>query len=295
MVNMKKNDVEELKQKLIVYKQTLETMKSGSVVEDYLSMKSECYNLKKQLSELENDIKILKKKYEDHITSSNKKIDNLTEEMKSINLSIEIVKQDITALTVKIDSWNIEELRVKLETLSRNEVRLETSIKQGEKEMLDFKDEIMKLKSEVLASKRNSWQDLKNAATKIQPTSYQQLRKIIQTSPSSKNVLSHRPQPIGKDIANFYQSVSKKTQRASILPPTGPSLQKIEILNHINESNINDRKIKKLEKEAIDVQGNKVEERKDIVSETKNKDLTEDGSKSVDSYKTSEMSNEKDR
>lgn len=261
---MKKDDIEGLKQKLIVYKQTLETMKSGNVVEDYLIMKNESYKLLKQILKIENDMETVKYNHDVQITNIFEQVDALKKEIKSLDLSIENVKQKVMALTDKVNGLNFDEIMLKMEMLIRNEDNLATTIKQEKKELEDLKDEIIKLKSEVLESNNVSKPQLAHISTKIKPTSYQQLKKIIQSS-SSQKILSEFSEPFRKDTSNFYQSVLKKTQKASFFPPTSPKSQKIELVDQIKETTQNMNELKEAETEPIDVL-NETEEKPLIVS-----------------------------
>ncbi|WP_394184811.1 hypothetical protein [Metabacillus halosaccharovorans] len=268
---MKKDDIEGLKQKLIVYKQTLETMKSGNVVEDYLIMKNECYDLIKKISKLENVIETNSDQHNVQITNISQQVAVLKEEIKSMSLSIDNVEKEIGSLTDKVNSLNIDDLMIKMDTLLSNEEILVTSINQEKKELADLKDELIKLKSEVLETNIVSQQQLTQPKTKIQPTSYQQLQSIIKSSTSIKNKLPGFSVPVGRDISNFYQGISKRTQKASFLPPTSPKPQKIELIDQYKESSEYLEETENETEQLIDVQSKTEEEKSILISEsTKN-------------------------
>jgi len=276
---MKKDDIEGLKQKLIVYKQTLETMKSGNVVEDYLIMKNECYDLIKKISKLENVIETNSDQHNVQITNISQQVAVLKEEIKSMSLSIDNVEKEIVSLTDKVNSLNIDDLMIKMNTLLSNEEILVTSINQEKKELADLKDELIKLKSEVLETNIVSQQQLTQAKTKIQPTSYQQLQSIIKSSTSIKNKLPGFSVPVGRDISNFYQGISKRTQKASFLPPTSPKPQKIELIDQYNESSEYLEETENETEQLIDVQSKTEEEKSILISEsTKNPSTDEPSS-----------------
>lgn len=197
---MKKDDIESLKQKLIVYKQTLETMKFGKVVEDYLIMKNECYDLIKKITELENVMESNRDQHNHQLMNISQQVKILEEEIKSMNVSIENVKQEVKSLTDKVNSLNIDELMAKMDTLIRNEETLVSSITQEKKEMMDLKDELIKLKSEFLENNIVNQQQIPQEKAKIQLTSYQQLQKIIKSTKSFPNKLPEFSAPFGKDI-----------------------------------------------------------------------------------------------
>ena len=266
---MKQDDIEGLKKKYIVYKQTLETMKSGNVVEDYLIMKNECYDLMKQISKLEDVLETNRDQHTIKITNISQQITALKEVIKSMNLSIENVKQKVKGLTDKVNSLNMDELMAKMDSLIRNEETLLSSITQEKKELLDLKNELIKLKGEVLKSNIVPQKQIPQAKNKIQPTSYQQLQKIIKSSSTSyQNILPELSVPFGKDISNFYQGVSKRTQKASFLPPTSPKPQKIELIDQNKGKN---KDLKEAESELLISTRNKTnEEKPKIFSETPN-------------------------
>jgi len=257
---MKKDDIESLKQKLIVYKQTLETMKSGNVVEDYLIMKNECYDLIKKIAELKNVMESSRDQHNHQLTNISQQVKILKDEIKSMNVSIEEVKQDVKSLTDKFNSLNIDELMAKMDTLIRDEETLISSVTQEKKEMMDLKEELHKLKSEFLENHIVYQQQIPQEKAKIQPTSYQQLQKIIKSTKSFPNKLPEFSVPFGKDISNFYQGVSKRAQKASFLPPTSPKPQKIELSDQRKEKSLKLKDLKDL-KEAD-------EEKSIIISET---------------------------
>lgn len=262
---MKNDNFEELKQKLVVYKQTLETMKSGNVVEDYLMMKNECYNLIKQVSQLENNMETVKNNHDDEITNITQQVDMLAKKVKSIDLSIEQVKQDVKTLTDKVNSLNLGKLILKMEKLLGNGDSLAMFIEEEKKGLEVLKDELIELKSDLLETKGVMKSQIANTVAHIKPTSYQQLRQIIQSSTSSPEILPETREPFRKDISNFYQSVSKNTHKANFLPPVIPKPQKIELIDQINESNSNLEELK----EVIPNDAQIEEEKPVIVSENR--------------------------
>lgn len=262
---MKNDNFEELKQKLVVYKQTLETMKSGNVVEDYLMMKNECYNLIKQVSQLENNMETVKNNHDDQITNITQQVDMLAKKVKSIDLSIEQVKQDVKTLTDKLNSLNLGKLILKMEKLLGNGDSLAMFIEEEKKGLEVLKDELIELKSDLLETKGVMKSQIANTVAHIKPTSYQQLRQIIQSSTSSPKILPETRDPFRKDISNFYQSVSKNSHKANFLPPVIPKPQKIELIDQINESNSNLEELK----EVIPNDAQIEEEKPVIVSENR--------------------------
>lgn len=235
MRRMRKDDIEGLKQRLFVYKQTLETMKSGHVVEDYLFMKSECYNLIKQISKLASEIKTVKNKQEDQITNFNQQVDFLNEEIKSINLTLENVKQEVKTLTDKVNSLNLDEMMLKIQTMMRNEAKKEKN------ELLDLKNEINKLKSEVFEPKRVIRPHSKNVIPKIQLSSYQQLRSIINSSLNGEKGISTNPvniQLIPNEIGNI--NIKRKIPKGPYQDDSeNEEVKQDKPLNNLNQYSIN--------------------------------------------------------
>lgn len=190
--NTKTQDIEGLKQKLSVYKQTLETMKSGSVVEDYLLMKNECYSIIKQISKLDGDMKKVEDKQEVQITNYQAQVDCLTEEIGLIKKSLANLKQDVMYLSNKIDNFNVDEIVIKMENVIRNELHVASQKRQEKNELKVLKDEILELKKLIMEKDRVKQTLSKKVPQKSQPSSFQQLRSMINSSLHSEaRITSH--------------------------------------------------------------------------------------------------------
>ncbi|WP_226526801.1 hypothetical protein [Metabacillus niabensis] len=209
------NSIENLKQKLSIFKQTLETAQSGNVANDYLSMKFEHQSITGQMLKIEEKLRKAVEQYNSQTKELMENVKTLSEKMNKMDHTITDLQKCMETLVNKDQDEVIRGIKEVIKNEIGKQLMDSSTVDQ-------IKEELSELKVIINSNKVN-----KNEI--LHPNSYQQLRNIIHTSISSKNLYPKVPELISNDIANFYHGVSKKTQKASFLPPTGP--KRIELRN----------------------------------------------------------------
>ncbi|HZH58228.1 MAG TPA: hypothetical protein VEY70_01330 [Metabacillus sp.] len=195
-------DIDILKQKLATYKNTLETLKSGHVVEDYLLMKNESYAIKKQVSILEGEVKTMKEQQDLQIAANEKKAKIFSDKMESFSASLGQLKEDIANLTSTVNALNINELLQKIDYIVHKQK--DYTKYEEENEMKILKEEIEQLKKDFISKGQLYGTPQKNAVQKLYPSSYMQLKDLIQ---SSKNINSS----ITQDRKTFFSHINQRS------------------------------------------------------------------------------------
>ncbi|WP_332634771.1 hypothetical protein [Halalkalibacter flavus] len=176
------SDIETLKKKLFVYKQTLESIKSENVVEDYLLTKNECIEIKKQVSTLEGEIQEMKENQDLQKSGYNKKIKNLSKQVESFNDSIQLLKQDVAFLMNKVNNPNFNDLINKIDKMIDIQNTSISLIQEGHIEMKGLKEEIAQSKKQDKNEKQLPVSDSPNPKQKHQPSGYKQLQNMLKHS-----------------------------------------------------------------------------------------------------------------
>lgn len=92
-------DIEKLKQKVITYKDTLTTLKTGNSIEEYLFMKKEFNGFKTKITDLEDLIEVMGTKQNVQIEEYEQEITNLSNQINSLNKIVETLNQKILSMT----------------------------------------------------------------------------------------------------------------------------------------------------------------------------------------------------
>ncbi|MFJ5767483.1 hypothetical protein ACIP9C_19230 [Lysinibacillus sp. NPDC093210] len=95
-------DIEKLKEKIDSYKETLTTLKMGTSIEDYLFMKNEFEDLKKQIVHLEGLTETIDGKHSMQIKEYEEQVKQLSIHIESLNQAIEEMNQEILAVLNKL-------------------------------------------------------------------------------------------------------------------------------------------------------------------------------------------------
>ena len=171
-------DIEVLTQKLSTYKQTLETLKSGNVVEDYILMKNESSGLRKQVSKVEEELKLLQEKSDVQLTEYRKKIDYISDQFETIHQSLNHLKEQIALLTSNVENINIHEF---LKTIGdKMDMKNEPNSSNAEKnEVTILKEEIAQLKKQLTNQLEKN---LSKTLPNLKPSGFHQLKNMIQSS-----------------------------------------------------------------------------------------------------------------
>ncbi|XKI14110.1 hypothetical protein GGGNBK_21140 [Sporosarcina sp. ANT_H38] len=96
------HDIEKLKQKVAMYKDTLTTLKTGNSIDDYLYKNSEFKGFTTQISNLEGVIEKLNEKQSTQIEAHEQQVKNFSVQITSLNQTVEELNQDISLIINKI-------------------------------------------------------------------------------------------------------------------------------------------------------------------------------------------------
>ncbi|WP_318616260.1 hypothetical protein [Sporosarcina sp. YIM B06819] len=91
-------DIENLKQKIATYRDTLTTLKSGNTIDDYLFMKSELTGFKMQASHLEEVMGRLNDKRSMQIEEYEQQIETVSKQIGSLNQTVEELNKDLSVV-----------------------------------------------------------------------------------------------------------------------------------------------------------------------------------------------------
>ena len=91
-------DIENLKQKIATYRDTLTTLKSGNTIDDYLFMKSELTGFKMQASHLEEVMGRLNDKRSMQIEEYEQQIETFSQQIGSLNQTVEELNKDLSVV-----------------------------------------------------------------------------------------------------------------------------------------------------------------------------------------------------
>jgi len=91
-------DIENLKQKIATYRDTLTTLKSGNTIDDYLFMKSELNGFKMQASHLEEVMGRLNGKRSMQIEEYEQQIETFSQQIGSLNQTVEELNKDLSVV-----------------------------------------------------------------------------------------------------------------------------------------------------------------------------------------------------
>ncbi|MGG2071983.1 hypothetical protein AB1J28_01095 [Lysinibacillus irui] len=95
-------EIENLKQKIDAYRESLTTLKKGTSIEDFLYMKQEFDGLKMQMAHLEGITETLDTKQNSYIKGYDEQIKLLSLQLESLNHTIEGMNQEILAVLNKL-------------------------------------------------------------------------------------------------------------------------------------------------------------------------------------------------
>ncbi|MFC0470032.1 hypothetical protein ACFFHM_05700 [Halalkalibacter kiskunsagensis] len=193
-------DIDTLKQKLVAYKKTLEALKGGGVIEDYLLPKKEYEELKNQVSTLKGEIKTMKDKQDVQIHEYEKKVEVMTTHVELVNNTMRDLKQDVSLLMSKVSNIDFSDILKKIDKMVDIQYASISSIKDGNNELNVLKEEIAQLKQQT-NNQATANTDNVNQNMKTKPSSYRQLQNILQSSKSIQPYSNggNRMVPLRKD------------------------------------------------------------------------------------------------
>jgi hypothetical protein len=243
-------DIETLKKKLIVYKQTLESIKSENVVEDYLLTKNECIEIKKQVSTLKGEIRKMKENQDLQKSGYNKKIKNLSKQVESFNDSIQLLKQDVAFLMNKVNSPNFNDLIDKIDKMIDIQNTSISLIQEGHIEMKGLKEEIAQSKKQDINEKQLPVSDSPNKKQNNQPSGYKQLQNMLKNSNHIQSYLDEEKRAIPRR-QDYAQKLQAKPPFQQAVPVKGRQVKQGSINSNVpthyqdlNKMNVSKNKVK---------------------------------------------------
>ncbi|MEG0471601.1 MAG: hypothetical protein RR588_04630, partial [Solibacillus sp.] len=102
-------DIERLKQKIAVYKETLTTLKKGTSIEDFLNRKEEFDGFKIQIAHLEGLTKTIDEKQSMQIEGYEEKVIQIANQIDLLNQTVEEMNQEISLLLIKEKKVEVNE------------------------------------------------------------------------------------------------------------------------------------------------------------------------------------------
>jgi hypothetical protein len=223
-------DIDVLKQKLATYKQTLETLKAGNAIEDYLIMKNEWYGILKQVSKVEGELKSMQEKQTVQLKEYGKQVGNISEQVESVQKSLENLKEDVTLLTSKVENLHSNEFLKKIENLLYTVIETTSSKEVEKNEMKILKEEIAELKKQQTTQSEET--SRKKVIPKRQPSSYNQLKNMLQSSNNVHSSLNSQ-----RSMVDSYVNQRNPLQASQQIGPLRGSMNKYERNNHIVKTN----------------------------------------------------------
>ncbi|KHF39865.1 hypothetical protein [Halalkalibacter okhensis] len=142
----KNENIKALKQKLVIYRKTLDALKGDNVVSDYLLTKEECNEIKKQVSVLEEVIQTMKEEQDLQINEYHQKIKIISGQVESVNDSIHLLKQDVAYLMNKVNNPSFDDLIQKMNQMIDIQNTSISLIQKGNSEVEGLKEEITQSK-----------------------------------------------------------------------------------------------------------------------------------------------------
>jgi len=102
-------DIEKLKEKIDTYRETLTTLKMGTSIEDYLFMKNEFEELKKQIVHLEGLTETIDGKQSTQIKEYEGQVRQLSIQIEALNHAMEEMNHEILAILNKLTTFESHE------------------------------------------------------------------------------------------------------------------------------------------------------------------------------------------
>lgn len=102
-------DIEKLKEKIDTYRETLTTLKMGTSIEDYLFIKNEFEELKRQIAHLEGLTETLDGKQSMQIKEYEGQVKQLSIQIETLNQAIEEMNHEILAILNKLTTFESNE------------------------------------------------------------------------------------------------------------------------------------------------------------------------------------------
>ncbi|WP_085508445.1 hypothetical protein [Thalassobacillus devorans] len=201
------DDIERLKHQLMVYEQTLNVVKKGEAVDDYLLIKHEFNETHSKLIRLEGEMKSMEDKYQRQLANFEEREENFADYMQNVNNMMSQLKEDISKVIDKVDQLNINELIEKINTVIYSQ---NSHFRESIREIDRLKDDIAQIQDQVVINQENN-----QKAHNPRKSEYRQLQNMLQ---SYRNV-EQLSQSFSRQNSSFTRTSSQKHQ--SNIPSTG--------------------------------------------------------------------------
>ncbi|MFG6115338.1 hypothetical protein ACGTN9_09105 [Halobacillus sp. MO56] len=201
------DDIERLKHQLKVYEQTLNVVKKGEAVDDYLLIKHEFNETHSKLIRLEGEMKSMEEKYQRQLTDFEEREENFSDYMANVNKMMSQLKEDISKVIDKVDQLNINELMEKINTVIYSQ---NSHFRESIREIDRLKEDIAQIQDQVVINQENN-----QKAQNPRKSEYRQLQNMLQ---SYRNV-EQPSQSFSRQNSSFTRTSSQKHQ--SNIPSTG--------------------------------------------------------------------------
>ncbi|MCT2536301.1 hypothetical protein NC661_13310 [Aquibacillus koreensis] len=214
------NDIENLLADLELYKQTLDSLETNNPSAELLLTKRELSQLKVRFSNIKGDMKTMKENYQEKINGYEKEKQDIFSQIKMINNTLNILRQDVSMINGELEKIRIEELQ---KTLKISLHKLDTHLDRIIDELDLKKNEIIQLK-ENLVSKPT----IKKDSPKI--SEFRQIQNLFNTINDYNNQLDNYPQ---------NNSNRKKANHPFYAKQNTPRNNSFQHKQHTNSFNIN--------------------------------------------------------
>jgi hypothetical protein len=180
------HDIEKLKQKIATYKDTLNTLKTGSSIDGYLFIKNEFNDFKTQISHLEGLTEIMDEKQSRQIEEYEQQVEKFEVQINTLNQTIEELNQDISLIMNKLSNGDSSDLLEEINTSVGLQDSLNNTHLNDESEVNHTTEEITQTKDQAsLPSIRQS----------NLPPSFQQIQKFVNEAKSIQEVPANMAPP----------------------------------------------------------------------------------------------------
>lgn len=171
------DEIDALQKELHFYRNALETMNIGDLIEKYIKAKSEVYSLKYDFLKQEGDINTMKEFFQEAIEKYEKAEQDLSTQIQAVNDSLTQLKEDVHWIKNQLKEANIT-------TEFIGEVKANNDQQEGqvnnEKSEIDvLKEEILKLKEQMAQNKEK---EQLNETQLPKQSEYRRLQNILQSS-----------------------------------------------------------------------------------------------------------------
>ncbi|WP_181347799.1 hypothetical protein [Thalassobacillus sp. CUG 92003] len=217
-------DINTLRQKIETYKKTLEALKTGDAVEDYLLMKSEVHGIKAQVSQIEGVMKQMEENKDFHTDEYEQQVEHISAQIQTVNDSINHLKQDVTFLMNKMHDVNFNLLIEKMNSM------LEFQKSSEENNEIDtLKEEIYQLKQTLHAKEQPQQQPpqqqpipqqpMQANQGHYQPSSFRKLQNLIDSSNNIEYSANEKKNNLGGRRPQYNNPAPRSNPRPMMHDP----------------------------------------------------------------------------